>query len=71
MIKHVVTALAMLAAGTAPVAAQTQAERAPAMVQDAEGLGRFATPLLLFTAGAAMVLAIILLDSSDDAPVSP
>ena len=64
---------AMLAVAAAPVAAQAQsAERAAARVERSEGLGRFATPVLLFLAGAAVVAAIILLDKEDDeVPVSP
>ena len=71
MIKPAATVLATLALAATPIAAQPSVERTPAKMQEAEGIGRFATPILLFAAGAAVVLTIILLDSDDDSAVSP
>ena len=73
MTKPAATILAMLAVLGAPVAVQAQdASREGAKVDRSEALGRFATPLLLFLAGAAVIVTIILLDKDDEnTPASP
>lgn len=72
-----VAAFASASLVAAPLAAQS-VERAPAKVEQAEGLGGgfggrgATTPLILLLVGVAAVVTLILLDDDDgDSPVSP
>ena len=76
MTRIIASSIAALSLVSAPVAAQS-VERVAAPVENAKGLGGgfggagIGTPLLLLIAGVASILGLILLDDSDDSPVSP
>ena len=76
MIRPIASIIAATALVSVPVAAQS-VDRQSAPVDKAEALGGgfggggIGTPLILLLVGAASVVALILLDDSEDAPVSP
>ena len=76
MTRTIASSIAALSLVSAPVAAQS-VERVAAPVENAQGLGGgfggagIGTPLLLLIAGVASIVGLILLDDSDDSPVSP
>ena len=76
MTRTIASSIAALSLVSAPVAAQS-VERVAAPVENAHGLGGgfggagIGTPLLLLIVGVASIVGLILLDDSDDSPVSP
>ena len=76
MTRTIASSIAALSLVSAPVAAQS-VERVAAPVENAQELGGgfggagIGTPLLLLIVGVASIVGLILLDDSDDSPVSP